>query len=80
MTEKIIKWRSVKKDGLPDKTGKYLTYHISKDYLSDLWFSARHQAFNAFDTSKESTHALSVDYWCPIDEIKPEEATNEKAD
>lgn len=80
MTEKIIKWRSVKKDGLPDKSGIYLIYRAKRNYCTHLQYSAKHRAFNSYDAEKEATCALSVDYWCPIDEILPEEAANEKAD
>lgn len=79
MREKIIKWRSVEKDGLPDKSGMYLIYKAKRDYCTCLPYSAKHRAFNSHDAEKEPTCALKVDYWCPIDETLPEEAKDEKA-
>ena len=84
MTEKIIKWRSVKKDGLPDKSCEVL---ISYPYgMMIVRYSDRYKCFNAHDDSPiehvERTRVTfsDVTHWVPVSELIPEEAKDEKAD
>lgn len=77
MIEKKIRWRSVKLDGLPKKSGKYLTYtvdpHSGVSILTDYDYSARHRQFNAYDNLSDAPFARDVDFWCTADELTPAE-------
>lgn len=77
MTEKIIKWRSVEKDGLPKESCEVLiSYPHGMMIVS---YSDRYKCFNAHDSIPidlvERTRATfsDVTHWAPISEISPEE-------
>ena len=64
-----LDWTSTKVD-LPDVSGDYLTIRKVKGtdvYIQYVYsYSAKHKAFNAFDSSDKAICAIEVDYWMPL--------------
>ena len=62
------------KERLPEESGWYLVILDGGHHITDLSYSARHKAFNAFDCLSENTGAMNdiVAYWAEIPEL-PEE-------
>lgn len=84
MTKATINWRSVKEDGLPEKSCEVLVSYPHGMML--VYYSNRYKCFNAHDSSPiefvEMTRVTfsDVTHWVPISEVIPEEAEDEKAD
>lgn len=49
----------------PPKSGTYLCYRAKTDSVLYLTYSAKHDAFNCYDSEESPQHIMSVDYWAP---------------
>lgn len=56
------------KDSLPPVSGMYLVINKSGTHITTLEFSARHQSFNASDTTDDNSFAIEASYWAHIPE------------
>lgn len=56
---------------LPDKSGKYLTLDMSKEYpyIDTINYSAKHKLWNSFDNDTKFEHALHVTHWAPLPKL-----------
>ena len=61
----VPKWISVK-ERLPEKSGYYLCWMPKYEIMEKLSYSAKHMAFNAFDTENIPESALTVTHWMPL--------------
>lgn len=68
----VPKWISVK-ERLPEKSGYYLCWMPKYETTDVLHYSAKHMAFNAFDTTYIPESALPATHWMSLPEPPKEE-------
>ena len=74
MMEITVKFYDTK-EKLPEKSGEYLCFG-GGNYWANLWYSAKHKAFNVYDASEDTKYEIRPYYWAALPDM-PEEALNE---
>lgn len=67
LESQVPKWISVK-ERLPEKSGYYLCWMPKYETMDKVHYSAKHMAFNAFDTTCIPESVISVTHWRPLPE------------
>lgn len=63
-----IHWTSTKVAN-PEKSGRYLAYSIGGCHFSNIFYSKRHDKWNASDDEDVPSYAFDVDYWAPVPDV-----------
>lgn len=80
-----LEFKSVAKDGLPDKSGTYIVICKRTDETGDCWgyfcainYSSRHKAFNAYDLHETTEYAFDdVVAYCEVPQEWADKVANE---